>query len=124
MGHHQLSRGSSTYTTRPAGYWGTISCREAAPLTRAADPRQLVGAHSNALPLAALGHLVFYMGVTVLSVKLDTSKGMAVTILAIQIKDQALPADLMHETLTYLLEVRPLPHLSACIYQYRSVNIN
>jgi hypothetical protein len=63
VGYHQLSRGSSTYTTRPAGYpsggvpsaverqlhvhhtpsrvpqrWGTISCREAAPLTPHAQP--------------------------------------------------------------------------------------
>jgi hypothetical protein len=42
VGYHQLSRGSSTYTTRPAGYlqrWGgTTSCREAAPLTPHAQP--------------------------------------------------------------------------------------
>jgi hypothetical protein len=63
VGHHQLSRGSSTDTTRPAGYpssgappaverqlhlhhtpsrvpqqWGTTSCREAAPLTPHAQP--------------------------------------------------------------------------------------
>jgi hypothetical protein len=63
VGNHQLSRGSSTYTTRPAGYpsgeeppaverqlhlhhtpsrvpqrWSTTSCREAAPLTPHAQP--------------------------------------------------------------------------------------
>ena len=71
VGYHQLSRGSSTYTTRPAGYpsggeppaverqlhlhhtpsripqrWGTTSCREAAPLTPHAHPvTQAVGHH-------------------------------------------------------------------------------
>jgi hypothetical protein len=69
--NHQLSRGSSTYTTRPAGYpsggeppaverqlhlhhtpsripqrWGTTSCREAAPLTPHAQPgTPAVGCH-------------------------------------------------------------------------------
>jgi hypothetical protein len=49
VGYHQLSRGSSTYTTRPAGYlqrWGTTSCREAAPLTPHAQP----GTSSGGVP--------------------------------------------------------------------------
>jgi hypothetical protein len=45
-GYHQLSRGSSTYTTRPAGYH---QCREAAPLTDP-PPRGVCVAGNGAVP--------------------------------------------------------------------------
>jgi hypothetical protein len=48
-GFHQLSRRSSTYTTRPAGYpsgGGATSCRDTAPLTPHAQPgTPAVGCH-------------------------------------------------------------------------------
>lgn len=71
----------------------------------------MVGAHTNALPLAAVAHMVFLMGTTVLSMNLDTSKGMAVTILALQLKGEALPASVMKEALKQLYEVRVGPCL-------------
>ena len=70
-----------------------------------------MGAHTNALPLAAVAHMVFLMGMTVLSVNLDTSKGMAVTILAVQLKREAPPASVMKEALVQLREVRAEPCL-------------